>query len=190
MPSTLIPWTMLLSRRFNNVRDQYGPHSQAVASAFSVLEKTAWLQQVGMSWLEAEGSRSTEIALVHSWDEALTIFGNHPRYNANGVLDVSCKRVDEVFERFPEREGWWQKAHEDVEPYIALYSWIPDELTQELQDLLFENMNEYVSMLLAEIIASPEAECTYFRDQLPWFRAGHFPCGWEDDWPSGRMRVY
>ena len=45
-------------------------------------------------------------------------------------------------------------------------------------------------MLLVEIIASPEAECTYFREQLPWFHAGHFPCGWDGDWPSGRMRVY
>jgi hypothetical protein len=45
-------------------------------------------------------------------------------------------------------------------------------------------------MLLAEIIGSPEAECTYFREQLPWFHAGRFPCGWDGDWPSGRMRVY
>jgi hypothetical protein len=45
-------------------------------------------------------------------------------------------------------------------------------------------------MLLVEIVASPEAECTYFREQLSWFHAGHLPCGWDGDWPSGRMRVY
>ena len=57
-------------------------------------------------------------------------------------------------------------------------------------DLLFEYLYEFISMLLVEIIASPEAECTYFREQLPWFHAGRFPCGWEGDWPNGRMRVF
>ena len=77
-----------------------------------------------------------------------------------------------------ERDAWWQKAREDAKRYTALYGWIPDSLSQEHQDLLFENLYEYVSMLLAEIIASPDAECTYFREQLPWFHAGHFPCGY------------
>jgi hypothetical protein len=27
---TLIPWTELLSKRWNNVRDEYGPNGQAV----------------------------------------------------------------------------------------------------------------------------------------------------------------
>jgi hypothetical protein len=44
-------------------------------------------------------------------------------------------------------------------------------------------------MLLVEII-TPEANCTYFREQLTWFQAGHFPCGWQGDWPTAKMRVY
>lgn len=177
-------WTELLSRRFRNVSDEYGPHSQAVASAFAVLDKMEWLQHVGAP------VNSRTVAVVRSWDEALTIFGTDRRYNANGVLEAPCERVEAVFERFPERESWWQKAREDVKPYTALYSWIPDSLPQERQDLMFENLYEFVSMLLAEIIASPDAECTYFREQLSWFHAGHLPCGWDGDWPTGRMRVF
>lgn len=91
-------WTELLSRRFRNVSDEYGPHSQAVASAFAVLDKMEWLQHVG------EPVNSGTIVVVRSWEEALTIFGNDRRYNANGVLKAPCERVDAVFERFPERE--------------------------------------------------------------------------------------
>ena len=29
-----------------------------------------------------------------------------------------------------------------------------------------------------------------FREQLAWFQVGRFPCGWDGDWPNGRMRVY
>lgn len=191
-PSTLTPWSVLLSRRFTNVKDEYGPHSQVVASALMVLDKTEWLEHVGEPWLERTDELAPDggIAVVRSWEEALTIFGAYDRYNANGILEKPCERVDPIFERFPERDAWWQKAREDAKRYTALYGWIPDSLSQERQDLLFENLYEYVSMLLAEIIASPEAECRYFRDQLPWFNAGHFPCGWDGDWPNGRMRVY
>jgi hypothetical protein len=192
MPSIQIPWTDLLSRRFRNVNEEYGPHSQAVASALAVLDKTEWLEHVGEPWLErvSEPLHDTGVTVVRSWEEALTIFGKDRRYNANGVLEGPCERVDGVFERFPEREGWWQRAREEAKKYTALYSWIPGSMTQQHQDLLFENLYEFVSMLLAEIIASPDAECMYFREQLPWFHGGHFPCGWDGDWPTGRMRVY
>src|ERR1044071_450856 len=184
---TLIPWTELLSRRWSNVRDEYGPNSQAVASAFMTLDKTRWLEEVGRPWQERAIS---DVTIVRSWDEALTIFAEDIQYNANGVLEAPCARVDPVLERYPERKAWWQKAREEAKRYTSFSAWLPDVLPQEQQDLLYENLWEYVSMLLVEIIASPEAECTYFREQLPWFHAGHFPCGWEGDWPRGRMRVF
>ena len=41
---TLTSWTELLSKRWSNVRDEYGLNSQAVASAFMALAKTRWLE--------------------------------------------------------------------------------------------------------------------------------------------------
>jgi len=191
------PWTILLSKRFRNVHEEYGPNSQVVASALVVLDKTQWLQRVGEPWLEYAGEslNDNRVTIVRSWEEALTIFSkDHPyderQYNINGILKAPCSRVDPIFERLPEREEWWQKAREDAKRYTALCSWIPDSLSQEHQDLVFENLYEFVSMLLAEIITSPDVECTYFREQLPWFHAGHFPCGWDGDWPNGNMRIY
>lgn len=188
--SKLIPWQELLSRRFSNVSDQYGPNSQAVASALMTLGDTRWLECVDQPWLEPADHPFGEVTIIKSWDEALTIFSDFPRYNINGIFQAACDPCDRVLEQDAECEQWWQKAREDAKRYTALYGWIPDSLTQEHQDLLFENLYEYVSMLLAEIIASPDAAYTYFREQLPWFHAGHFPCGWDGDWPSGSMRVY
>ena len=195
---TLIPtpWTDLLSQRFREVSEEYGPNSHAVVSALEALDETRWLERVGKPWLENDGAiRATRVLVVRSWEEALTNFGKEHRYddrryNANGVLQAPCDRVDPIFERLPEREAWWQHAREEAKRYTALYGWVPDSLSREYQDLLFENLWEFVSMLLAEIIASPEADCSYFREQLMWFHAGHFPCGWDGDWPSGRMRIF
>ncbi|HEX3476709.1 MAG TPA: hypothetical protein VHT91_16900 [Kofleriaceae bacterium] len=184
------PWVKLLSQRFTNVQEEYGPNSQAVASALMVLVRTQWLQNVGESWLEYSAVTLGSVTLVRSWGEATTMFGNYSRYNVNGIFEGPCSRIGDVFARFPEREDWWQRAREDAKQYTALGGWIPASLPQEQQDLMYEHLYEYVSMLLAEILASPEAECTYFREQLTWFHAGHFPCGWDGDWPNGRMRVF
>jgi hypothetical protein len=189
--ATPVPWPELLSRRFTNVNDEYGPNSQAVASALMILGDARWLERVGEPWTEsALESQSATLTVVKSWEDAPTIFDEFPRYNINGVLQAPCDRVDPIFDRMPDRQAWWEKAREDAKRYTALYGWVPDSLSRDHQELLFEHLYEFVSMLLAEIIASPEAECTYFREQLTWFHAGHFPCGWDGDWPSGRMRVF
>lgn len=189
MTPMLTPWADLLSKRFNNVGEEYGPNSQEVASALWVLNRTNWMEHAG------EPLRGDDIVVVSSWDAALKILNRDlltrdRRYNATGQLEAPCACMDDIFERIPEREIWWQKARDDAKPYTAIGSGIPDFLRQKQQDLIYEHLYEYVSMLLAEIIASPEARCTYFREQLSWFQAGHFPCGWEGDWPSGRMRVF
>ena len=177
------PWTDLLSHRFSDVNEEYGPNSHVVVSALEALDETPWLEHVGGPLDESR------VSVVRSWDDALTIFNKDRRYNINGLLEEACSRVDDVFERFPERDVWWQQAREEAKRYTLLGG-IPKARPREDRDRMFEHLYEFVSMLLAEIIASPEAECTYFREQLAWFHAGRFPCGWEGDWPSGRMRVY
>jgi hypothetical protein len=188
--ATLIPWRELLSRRFNNVTDQYGPHSQVVASAMMTIGDTRWLEHVGEPWMESASEPPLPLTLVKSWDEALMIFNDFPRYNINGVLQAACDPIDKIYEDHRELDVWWQKARQDAKEYSALMGWIPRSLSDDHQDLMFENLWEFVSMLLAEIIVSDKTECTYFREQLAWFHAGHFPCGWDGAWPNGHMKVY
>jgi hypothetical protein len=181
--SMLTPWADLLSHRFSDVSEEYGPNSHMVVSALEALDDTPWLEHVG------EPLADSRVIVVQSWDDALTIFNRDRLYNVNGLLEAPCKSVDDVFERFPERDAWWQQAREEAKRYTLLGG-IPRDRPREDRDRIFEHLYEFVSMLLAEIIASPEADCTYFREQLSWFHTGHFPCGWEGMWPSGRRRVY
>ena len=185
-----VPWQDLLSKQFRNVSDQYGPNSQMVASALMALGDAPLLERVGEPWLESASLPLGQVTIVTSWEDALPIFTDFPRYNINGVLQAACDPCDRIINGDPSREAWWQRAREDAKQYASLMGSIPNSLSQEHQDLMFEHLYEYVSMLLAEIIAAPSVECTYFREQLSWFHAGHFPCGWDGDWPRGHMRVY
>lgn len=185
-----VPWQDLLSKQFSNISDQYGPNSQAVASAMLVLRDISWFEHVGQPWLESTQGPLDPVHIVKSWDEALKIFDDVPRYNANGVLQAACDPCDAIFANDTVRQAWWERARRDAKEYTILMGWIPDSLAEEHQELLHENMWEFISMLLSEIIAAPDANCTYFREQLSWFHVGHFPCGWDGAWPSGRMRVF
>jgi hypothetical protein len=140
-----------------------------------VLSEAVWFERVGDPWLEHSGASIavSDVIVVRSWDASLAIFDQYLHYNINGVLQAPCDQVDSVLSRFSDRRSWWQNARDDVKRYIA-FSGIPDFLSQDRQDRLSEHLYEFVSMLLAEIIASPDAGCTYFREQLPWFHAGHF----------------
>ena len=190
MPATPKPWQELLSQRFSNVHEEYGPNSQMVASAFVTLEKTKWLEHAGEPLPQDHHLlNGPDIVRVASWQDALTIIGEDRRYNLNGVLLAPCEVIEEVYWKMPERKEWWQKAREEAKDYTHLRGWVPNTLEREQRDSIYEYLYEFVSMLFTEIIV-PEAGCTYFRDQLSWFQAGWFPCGWDGDWPSGRMRVF
>jgi hypothetical protein len=180
------PWTKLLSHRFDDVSDEYGPNSHEVVCAFEALDEIDWLAHAG------EPLEDLRVSVVQSWEDALTILHKargRGRYNVMGILQAPCTRIAQVYERFPERDLSWKGAREEAKRY-AILDGVPRSRPWEDRELMFEHLYEYVSMLISEIIASPEASCTYFREQLEWFHIGRFPCGWDGDWPAGRMRVF
>jgi len=140
MNSTLISWTDLLSQHFRDVSDEYGPNSQAVASALVILSKTPWLERSG------EPLDDNKVTVVQSWDDALVIFKEDPQYNLVGLLEAPCKRVDDVLTRFPERDAWWRKAREDAKEYTILRG-IPKSRPRKERDLVFEHLYEFVLVL-------------------------------------------
>lgn len=190
MPSTPVRWQELLAARIRHTPEQYGPNTATIWSAVKALGDTPWFEHVGEPWMEPAPLPATQIVVVKSWDEALSIFTDFPKYNINGVLQAACDPIDEIVASGSSREELWQRVRHDFSEHVSVGAGIPDSLSQEHKDLMFEHVWEYVSMLFAEIIAEPDEKSTYFREQLTWFHAGHFPCGWDGNWPTGRMRVY
>ncbi|KAB2896280.1 MAG: hypothetical protein F9K40_14780 [Kofleriaceae bacterium] len=89
-------------------------------------------------------------------------------------------------------------AAQDIAPAIPSDVWPDAKELEESGPAIYamttigDYLHEYIRLLFIETYAGDvdEPRCTYFRDQLGWFMAGLLPCGWEGDWPRGRLRVF
>ena len=43
---------------------------------------------------------------------------------------------------------------------------------------------------MEEMYADSGYDGYFFNELLLVYEAGHFPCGWQGDWPAGRLLVY
>jgi hypothetical protein len=185
-------WTELLSRPYSGPL-HYGPRSAEVVAALWALKDIPWFRRVGQS-LPADAN----VTAVASWKDACEIFDDEDgkRYNCNGHLVAVAEPLELAQPPDSERHEWWRLARKRASGFVNPYPAIPSDVPAERRDFIDENALEFASMLLAEIIdTAPPAPpairgFTYFREQLQWFYAGHFPCGWDGEWPSGRMRVF
>lgn len=176
-------WQTLLAGG-DGADDLYGPHGGAVMKACEALGRARWLQKVGRP-LKEPG-----LVPVHSWEEALAVFETaEESYEISGHLRKPAQRCHEAVDREPER-GWWEAAVATASEYATYDLAMPDELDDSWQDWLDNYLYQYVSYLMAEIIGADAVGSTYFRELLPWFYAGRFPCGWVGDWPAGKPRLF
>jgi hypothetical protein len=176
-------WEELLSDRWQHITDQYGPRSHQVWSAIEVICDTRWFKHVG------EAAVRTDVAVVTSWSEAMEIVRDGQKYDEQGHLREPVAIVWPTT-RIPRYSAWWEAAREAALRNENFAGFIPKTLDEDVRDWMWEHLYTFVSLVLAEVIASDELASTYFREQLEWYVAGHFPCGWEGEWPKGRMRVW
>ena len=59
----------------------------------------------------------------------------------------------------------------------------PSELVELPDRLLWGAAHE---IMLADV----EPKLGFFQSMMPWLRAGYWPCGWEGNWPQGRLILW
>lgn len=180
-----------------------GAEPQVAATRAGELLLTApWLAHVG-----TPSDRDGEVARVTAWRDALAMFSGGLDVddlafstNAGGTLNAPMIALLTAADSHPRLYAEPNRAAHAVLDAMTGYvtavrraaraSGSPDDL--DTMVLLGDYVTEYVRMLFLEMyfgddLATPS---TYFRDQLGWFAGGFLPCGWDGDWPIGRMRVF
>ncbi len=52
------------------------------------------------------------------------------------------------------------------------------------------SVQHHCSYIAIEMVVAHLTDIHLMRDMWYWYRAGHWPCGWEGDWPEGRLIVF
>lgn len=179
----LTHWEELLSFETLDAGTQYGPHTQAVANCFATLETVSWFAHVGADHVNRPEER------VDTWSDAVEPLMRLPGYDADGHL----LGPSELIGGFRGKRGttkYQRAALPKVADYADYIDYIPPYFEKPQLDFLKRYLFKYLEHLVLEILTADQHDCTFYREQLTWFEAGHFPCGWSGEWPNGCLRVF
>lgn len=164
----------------------YGPHSREIVSAVVALQKAIWYKNVGRP-----SAGDAAVVRVASWDAAWAILDDRARYNICGTLKEPLRIVTSLRDDDTQEAGWWRAARDYRRRAVELVDPpVDDESPDSRAFAAADYIQDYVDRLLEEIIVQDHTDCTYFREQLPWLAFGYFPCGWDGDWPTGKLRIF
>jgi hypothetical protein len=144
-------------------------------------------------WFQRAGEPITEarVARVAGWRDALAIVeGGHLGYSERGILLAPKHAVIDALDREPSLRERADTAAAEALRRMTASLHVPASVPAFTRLALADHVASYCRLLVTEFVVQEVTTCTYFRDQLVWWRAGHFPCGWDGAWPAGAMRVY
>lgn len=159
-------------------------HPRTIATLHE-LESAAWFSRVGVVDTQA-------VPVLQSWEDAIRHCSSLKWENVQ--LEASNRFREALFRASPRRFDAWNQVLDTVKPAavdlvqrkvrnMVLQYGLPDVFEATVRwDIVGVAMEaEY-----ADIYPPPG----FFAAQAYWYAHGHFPCGWEGDFPNGRRIIY
>jgi hypothetical protein len=131
------------------------------------LENIPWLQNVGKD-LDTQ-----EVTQLFSWNEAWENLQDENWINAS-----FHEHIDNMN---PVWDIAYDKALEVVSKSINCH---------EFEDGISVADAIAYDVAAAAVEISIGSASTFFTDLMKWYRNGHFPCGWDGQYPLGKLIVY
>lgn len=158
-------------------------HPRTVAS-LDQLEKADWFAAVGV--------KDTDAAIVlSSWDEAIEHCGSLEWENL--LLEAANQYRERLLERSKERLGKWNEIVDEIKPVtVALVRRkISEVCTKHGLPKVFEDTVQWdILHLCMEAEYADVYPAGFYASQAYWYVKGHFPCGWQGEFPEGKLIVY
>ena len=175
------------------VSAEFGPNTAAVRAFLESLNDVPWFSQVGQPT---------------GWDGELTrvefdFLAQHhkaPYAPWGAVLVMIESRIERlVFDS--QRLGEWGAIRKLVKfPtewvdnfYLALNERYPGYYGESCL-YAHELVNPPIRLLWGAVdeamVADLDSSLTFFGSLVPWLRRGHWPCGWQGEWPQGKLILW
>lgn len=157
------------------------PRTQATLKA---LEDAEWFSAVGR---EVEGP----FVCVPSWGEAFRWCGS--AYWDGLLLEAANRYSEKVAGASPERFGTWNSVALEVRKHVLpLVKRKVEPVTLAVNPpAAFERA---VRWDMIHVCMEAEFADVYppgfFASQAFWYVEGHFPCGWDGEFPEGKLVLY
>ena len=149
------------------------------------LMKTEWFAHVG------EKIDDPSVFQISSWQEAVKYCRS--RYSSNVQMEGKNLLTERLCFDFPDR--YHKLWNETVAAVKLIIQPMIDRKTNELKTQLklpkaFRDAIDWdVLCICMELEYSDLIPPRYFAERARWYLAGHFPCGWEGDFPVGGKLV-
>jgi hypothetical protein len=148
------------------------------------------LQQA--QWFRAVGVRDTQVAeVLTSWDEATKSCGSAEWQDL--ILEAANQYRERLVERSRERFQLWNTIALGLKPITqALVDAKIEQVIEQngLPKVFKDTVNWDVLLLCMEAEYADVYQPGFFASQAYWYVKGHFPCGWQGDFPKGMLIIY
>lgn len=158
-------------------------HPRTVAT-LDELEKAHWFSAVGLD--------DTSAAIVlSSWDEAVQHCSSIEWENL--TLEAANQLHLRILERSKVRFNNWNDVVEAVKPAATD---LVDRMTRDvvarfsLPKVFVDTVRWDVLHLCMEAEYADICPPGFFASQAYWYKRGRFPCGWEGEFPEGKLIIY
>jgi hypothetical protein len=144
------------------------------------------------NWFSCVGNLDTEAAKVlSSWDDAIEHCSTLDWENL--CLEAANQYCERLREKSPSRFSQWNKVVDEVKPFAI-------EMVQRKCRTVVENhglpkpfrdcVDWDILHLLLEAEFADVFPPGFYASQAFWYLRGHFPCGWDGEFPAGRLVIY
>ena len=148
------------------------------------LEEANWFAQVGV--------RDTNAAIVlSSWEEAIAHCGSIEWENL--CLEALNQYCERLVERSKDRFNKWNEIalelKKTTEPFVRQK--IETVVRQNNLPEVFEKMVQWdILHVCMESEYADVYQPGFYASQAFWYTKGHYPCGWQGDFPKGKLIIY
>jgi hypothetical protein len=131
------------------------------------LDTIAWFKNVG------KPIHSQEVKQLFSWDDAWSHLQNENWINAS-----FHNHIDSM-------NPIWDIAYDK-----ALQAVSKSIYCRELEEGISVADAVAYDVAAATVEIATSSSDTFFTNLMEWYRLGHWPCGWDEHYPEGKLIVY
>ncbi len=133
----------------------------------------------------------SKISLVPSWRKAIDHCSSVAWENL--CLEAANQYRERLVERSPERFCQWNDIVASLKPAVQPFVQRKIEEVVREHDLpsVFEDTVQWdILHVCMEAEYVDVCQPGFYASQAYWYTKGHFPCGWDGDFPAGVLVVY